>query len=377
MSDVLTSKDILHMKNPSKGVDPKSYNQGSVQECIDTQIPYHMRKATERYFSKELKSTDLSTVRFVSLYDEWVRLANDQTLFLNMVEGNGTVRMTDFQVRFNEERIGSDTVTPFNMNSDFPGEAEANRAMRDNTLGFHGNRVDIRLIAQELAGQSPEYPYDAVQREIEFELIRIRRHQNEKLLAQTEVKAETPGNIPNWGGFITRSTANNLATSGDLTNALIQGRVDAIANATSAEGLTYNTQLIALCGADQIGRIEDLMIARWPGETSQASAATLARLSAGLPGAGIAPEQAVVYKPRPGMPIIFIYEPMLPSGYVLFFTPKGAFAPKLARFQIGGQFGPWAIERPVEKLSKVVYVFDAISLIDPLVESRALLTNVG
>lgn len=360
MSDALTNKE-----------------KPSAQEIIDTQIPYHMRKATERYFSKELKSTDLSTVRFVSLYDEWVRLANDQTLFLNMVEANGTERITDFQVRFNEERIGSDTVTAWNPNNDFPDVAESNRAMRDNTLGFHGNRVDVRMIASELASQSPQYPYDAVQREIEFELIRIRRYQNAQLLSQTEVKAETGTNIPAWGGFITRSTANNLATSGDLTNALIQGRVDAIANATSSEGLTYNTQLMALCGSDQIGRIEDLMIARWPGENSAASAGTLQRLMGGLPGAGIAPEQAVVYKPRPGLPLVFVYEPQLPANYVLFFCPKGPYAPKLARFQIGGQYGPWAIERPVERLSKVVYVFDAISLIDPMVESRALLTGVG
>ena len=194
------------------------------------------------------------------------------------------------------------------------------------------------------------------------------------LLSNTEVKAENAANIPQWGGFITRSTSYNLATSGDLTNALIQGRVDAIANNADAQGLSYDVPIMALCHPGQLAKIEDLMIARYPGQHSIAQESLNAMLQAGLPNLNMAPNQMAVYKPRPGRPILFIGDSQLPSGYCVFFVPN---LPKLGKFQMMGSFGPWVLERPTADLKRILYVFDAATLIDPLVPSRAVLSGLN
>jgi len=332
------------------------------------------REIAEAMFQKELRSPDLAQLRLISLAQKNIELRNTQTVFLNIVEANPVQRVTDFQVRFRERKIGEDTASFFNPNDVFAGEANTNRPMRDNTLGFLGNKIMIRIIAEEIASQSSVEAVNLLQQEVEFELTRIRRGINSALLSNTEVKAENVGNTPQWGGFINRSTLYNLGTSGDLTNGLIQGRIDAIANAADAQGLGYNIPLIALCRAGQIAKIEDLMIARWPGSNSVAMQQTMSEMLAKLQDVGIAPDQMVAYKPRPGRPILFIYEPMLPSGNCVFFDPT---LPQLGRFQMMGAYGPWVLERPTENITRIFYMFDAVTLLDHLVESRGLITGLN
>lgn len=323
---------------------------------------------------KAIGSTDIAQLRLVSLAPQVGLLRNEETIFLNMVEANPQVRATDYQIRIRERKIGSDTVSFFNMDGALPGGAQSNRPMRYNTLGAAGNLLDIRFMPQELASQSPVDKTDIVAQEVEDEIVRIRRFMNEKLLKNTEQNNEASGNTPQPGGFIDRSILYNLATAGDLTNPLIQGRVDAIANYADPQGLGYRVPLVALCKESQLPKVRDLMIARYPGESSASYMQTLQGLMQRLADVSIPMDQMAVYQPLPGRPILFIAEGQLPSGHCLFFDPR---QPQLAKFEMFGQMGPWILERPTAALTTLLLVWDAFSLVDNLVETRALLTGLS
>lgn len=370
--------DVMDQVKAANGVKPNLVS-GKKERAIPLvkalgSLRPQERDILETMFQKELRSPDLSSIRLVSLYDEVAMYRNESTVFLNIIEGNPVYRATDLQIRYRENHIGTDEPSFFNPNGDFAPEAEMSRNMRDQTVGFHGNQIKIRFLAQALASQSPVDQIDVVQEELSMEMVRMRRFLNSKFLSNTEIKAENVGNIPQWGGILQRSTSYNLATSGDLTNGLIQGRIDAIANATDPEGWGYNVPLIALCPAGQIGKIEDLMIARWPGENSATAKQTMGEMLARVQKAGIAPDQCVAYKPRPGRPILFIYEPQMPAGYCFFFDPADI---RPAKFQMMGTFGPWVLERPTADLLQLIYVFDGNSILDGPQNRRALLTGLN
>jgi hypothetical protein len=330
--------------------------------------------------TKDLKSTDISSLRLVSLADKMAELRNQQTVFLNVLEANPVQRVTDFQVRFRERRLGQNVASFFNINADaFAPEAVSNRPQRTNTLGFLGNALNIRIISQELGAQSPVQPVDLVQEEIEFEITRIRRAMNAALLVNQEVVSEATSATPQPGGFVNRSTLYNLAlsTPSDFTNAIIQGRQDAIANAGNPEGVTYNVPLICLCPLGQISKIRDLMISRYPGENSQSALETQADMRARFAQVGIAPAQMKSYQPDPGQSILFIAEAQLQvvqPGTAIFFDPT---QPQLGKFMINGTYGPWAIERPTAALTTLLYTFDGMTLLDHLTETRSVVTGLN
>lgn len=323
---------------------------------------------------KAIGSTDIAQLRLTSLAPQVGVLRNEETIFLNMLESNPTVRATDYQLKIRERRIGSDTVAWFNMDGSLPANAQSNRPFRYNTLGAAGNQLNISFMAQELGKQSPVDKTDIVAQEIEDEMVRIRRFMNEKLLKNTEVVFEGTSATPKPGGFIDRSELYNVVTSGDLTNPLIQGRVDAIANYGAAQGLGYGIPLVCLTTTTQIAKIRDLMIARYPGETSTAYLAHMQTLMSKLAAVNIPLDQMAIYKPDPGRPIVFIAEGQLPSGTALFFDPR---QPQLAQFEMFGQVGPWVLERPTTALSSLLLVWTAFSLVDPLVETRAVITGLN
>lgn len=333
------------------------------------------RKQVHNLIEKDLKSPDTNVLRISSTADRIPELADDETIFTNIAEMNGVVRCTDLHVTFREKRIGTDTANWINMNvGTISDEAYLNRPTRKNTIGFAGNKLDIKLITSELGKQSPVDPTDLMMEEVDFELIRIRRFFEQQLLSNTEVNTESTVAPTEPGGFITRSTLYNTSTSGDLTNALIQGRVDAIANKGSTEALGYNVPLVAFCPAVQLGKIRDLMASRYASETNVTALGYQQRLMDMFAQKNMHPNAVQGYQPLPGHPILFLYNSLMPSGQVLFFDPR---YPQLGRFQINGQFGPWVLERPTEAMTQLVYVFDGMTLVDGLVESRALISGVN
>lgn len=350
--------------------DDKPDADGNVNSAATKQLLYNV-------LTKDLKSPDLQSLRLISLADKMAELRNGQTVGLNIIESNPVQRVTDFQVRFRERRLGFQTTQWVNLNVDtFAAEAQSNYPARTNTLGFLGNQLNIRLIGQELAAQSPIQPVDIVQQEIEFEVTRIRRDVAKYVLYNGEVAAEVAGTPPQPGGLINRSTVYNvtLSTASDLTNALIQSAVDSIANAASPEGLGYNVELVCLTTSTQLAKIRDLMISRYPGTNANTYLDEQSMLRSRFSEVGIAPNQMKSYQPDPGLPILFIFDPLLPANTIMFFEPN---QPQLGKFQINGQYGPWAIERPTAALTTLLYVFDGFTLIDNLRESRYILNNVN
>lgn len=324
---------------------------------------------------KALGSTDMAQLRLVSMFPELTSLRNEETVALNIVESNGLFRATDYTLRINEKRIGSDVADWFAVDGTvLPLNAQSNRPMRYNTLGFFGNTLNISMMAQELAAQSPLNSIDLYAQELSDELVRLRQFMNKKVLKNTEQSNEAVPNKPQPGGLIDRSVLYNVATAGDLTNPLIQGRVSAIANLNSTEGLTFNVPLIALVQEGQISKVDDLMISRYPGEDSTAHASLVSGILARLDAFGIPADMVAVYKPRPGRPVIFILEKDLPAGTCLIFDPR---QPQLAKFQMMGQFGPWVLQRPTQPLVDLFMVWDAFSLADPYVESRSVITGLN
>lgn len=376
--EILSSMDLLdQLKSKKAGQAPaqkRVHKRESFLKVLDEIKDFQVRTALENIAKKELQSPDLASLRLVSLASRAAELRNEMTIFLNILESNAYERVTDFQVRFRERRIGQDAAVMFNPNGSLPAEALMNRPMRTNTLGFIGNTLKIRFIAQELGQQSPVQATDPRAEEIDFELTRIRRGMNSKLLSNTEVTAENAGFVPQPGGFITRSTSYGVATSGDATNTLIQGRVNAIANVSNPEGLGYRSLVAMGGGPTQLQKVRDLMIARYPGENSEAYFASTAEIRRRLANVNVPEDQMVPYLPMPGRPILFVYEPQMDTDKIIFFDPM---QPQLGKFQMFGGLGPWILERPTADILYLLLVFDSFTLLDHLIESRAVVSGMN
>jgi hypothetical protein len=369
-------KERLELRAAGDFKNPK-IKKLNVLEALNSITDSQMLMAMQDLVCKAVESYDLTGIRFVSMYDQVATLANSECVYTDIIEKNGIVRSTDFQVRWREEQANpAATVQFFNLNAGLPNEAEMTRTVVGNTMGAYGNQINIRFIADELAAQSPIAPTDERAKQVNMQMVRMKRFRNSHMLSNTESKSEIIGDTPQWGGFLTRSTSYNttFGTGTDLTSALIQTQVNSIANASSVNGLSYHRPLIALTTNSQIGKIRDLMIARFPGEKSNSYLDYQAQLENDFPGYDLPASMVRMYQADPGCSVAFVHEPQLASGATLFFDPT---QPRIAKFQMMGQYGPWVLERPTPELTTLLCVFDFESLVDPLVVSRAALYGVN
>lgn len=363
-------------------VDAPEVKKLPVMEAIQSISDTSMRAMVEDTVMKSVDSYDLTGVRFVSYFDQVAELANTQTIFSDIVEGMGGIaRSTDFQIRWRELYANSGaTVQFFNLNAGLPAEAQMTRAVRGNTMGAYGNQLNIRFITEELAAQSVianGMITDERANQLRMQFVRMKRFRNQKFLVNSEVKSEIIGDTPQWRGFLTDSTQNAtvLGPAADLTAALIDTQVRAIANASSVEGLGYDVPLVALTTAAQIAKVRDLMIARFTNaESSTDYLANQERLKRMLPGVNLNPDMAVFYKTDPGTVVAFIHEPQLTAGTTLFFDPR---QPVICKFQMMGQYGPWVLTRPTPELTTLMVAFDFESIAAPLKASRASYTGLN
>lgn len=325
----------------------------------------------EPIITKLVRSPDIATLRMATISDRVAVLRNTMTATLNFLESQpgGITQVADYQFRFDEWNIGADLAGPWNIEDDLPGEAKSYRPSRSNTLTCIGNVIPVSLLAQEMASQQRNI--DVLAREIDLQITRIRRGMNKLLIANGEVKFETAGSVPQLGGLVTRSTAYNVdAGGGDLTRTLIQGRVDAIANVGDPQGLTYNVPLVGMTNARQLQVLRDIIISEYNGIDPMSRVAFEQELKGRLADYKV-PVQ-MVFEPMPGPVIPFILEPQLPAGTTILFDAQ---QPKMAKMYLGGQPGPYVLQRPTEKLQSLNVVFDLFTLEDPLVVSRSLIVN--
>lgn len=377
---VLTSGDLITQTKGATGAARQAEGRKSAgipyEEFVKGIEDPDLRAQFEIQSRKAIGSTDVNGYRLVSLVPNADVLRNEETVALNIAESNAPVVATDINLRIRERRVGAGTAEFFNPDGALPGGRQSFRPFRTQTIGFAGNLLDIKFLPQELTSQSPVESIDLVAQEIEDEVVVLRRFMNAKILSNTEVTSEMAPTGTQPGGFIDRSTANALVVGpgADFTNPIIQGRVDAIANATSNEGLGYNLPLVCLVRAGQLAKVRDLMIARYPGENSDAHAKSIQAMMDRLAAVNVPVDASYVYKPTPGRPVLFLHEGQMPTGTALFFDPSRL---QLARFRMFGQTGPWVLERPTSALTSLVLVWDAFAPVDRLIESRAKVTGLN
>lgn len=334
-----------------------------------------INEVLEPIFTKIVKTPDIATLRMASVSDRMAMKRNEETPFLNFLESNpaGVGVSRDYQYQFDEWNIGTDEAAIWDIQEDLPAEAKSARPRRSNTITCVGNKLSFSELVLDMAQQQSNI--DLLAREVDMEIVRIRRKMNAILLSNTEVKLETAGspNFPQLGGFITRSTSYNVdLAGGDLTRTVLQGRVDAIANNGSPEGRGYGRPLVMFTNAKQLQVVRDIIISEYNGIYPTDRMAFEDALRSRLRDFRV-PVQ-VVFESLPGPVIPFILDSQLPSGSSILFE---ADLPRLVKMRLGNVDGPYVLTRPTEKLQRLDVCFDLVSLEDSLIESRSALSSVG
>lgn len=350
---------------------------------VQTAIPFGeaIRKAVPDSYSREviLKKTllpiykalgtvDIAALRLVSVSDRTPVKRNEETRWLNFLESQDNFPpVLDYQYRIKERDIVTDDADIFNVDAALPPNAQSAYRQRFNTLTAIGNTLQVSFMASAIAEQQADV--NILEEQIDDQVVRIRRTMNSIMLANVEQTSESTSAVPQMGGIITRSTLNNIsASSGNLTNALIQEGVDDIGLV-----LGYDKQLLLFCTPGQVGVVDDLTINRYPGENSAAYFSSLQTLIQKQLEKFQVP-WSTVYRPRPGSPIPVIMDSKMPADTALLVAGR---YPRMARFKMEGMVGPFVLARPEQTLYELVLCFDIATLDDPLIESRAVFTNLA
>lgn len=321
---------------------------------------------------KQIGSVDVMALRLVTLSDRVATQYNPETRFLNFLEAkNSSQPLNDYQLRIIEQNIVTNYASPFNMDAaSLPGQVQSQWIQRYNTATAIGDTIKDSYMAQNLLSlQGQPQGTSQFEREVDLEIIRIRKGMNRTLLANVEVVSEAAGQIPQLGGFITRSTnAPISAGGGNFTNALLQQGMDQIA------ALYGYDQCALFVTKGQMAVIRDLMINRFPGENSATFRENMAGMFSAVDPDAKGLQTNVCYMPYPGMVIPVYYDLDMPANTAIMF--KADF-PRLARMKFGGSTGPHLLMRPEATLFDLALVFDLYSLEDGQVNSRVQFTNLA
>ncbi len=294
------------------------------------------------------------------------------TPYLNFLEAQdaGVALSKDFHYQFDEWDIGTTEAEVVDIQSTLPGEATSSRPRRSNTVTCLGNKLIFADLALDMAQQQSNV--DLLAREVDLEITRIRRKMDKLLLSNTEVSLEGPTPVPQLGGMLTRSTDYTLDLSGgDFTRTVLQGRIDAIANAAAQNGRGYR-QLVCFTNARQLQVVRDIMINEYNGIFPTDRVAFESALMGKMKDFRI-PVQ-VMFESLPGLPLPFIYEPLLPANTSIIME---ADLPRLVKMNLGGVGGPYVATRPTENFQRIEVVIDFFSAEDPVVESRSKIIDHG
>lgn len=315
---------------------------------------------------KDVTSAEMGPVRIQSLFPIISQIQNDETKFLSILRGRAPYRCTDMQVRIPVEDIVSDLLPFFHVDGSLPAVYQSKLSEFTNTVGAVGQQIQISMLAKELAAQSP-YRRDELAAQLQKAMLRIDRSMNAYLLSNLEQTGEAiPNEIPQPGGFVTRSVLNNQAIgASNLTDAYITAAVDSIA---ARFGYDQLSDLVVLTSKGQIRVVRDLMINRYPGTTAMTKKDYDQELAGRAAMFGV-PVQ-MMYEDNNAQALPFIREQQLPTGTTIVF--KGN-VPRLGLLELGGNFGPWVIERPITALYSLDVAFNMFTLVDPMPESRSLI----
>jgi len=346
----------------------KSWDEILTDSIPDSVTRSKIDRLCKAYAFKDVTSVDMGPVRISSLYPIIAQIINLEFKLLKMLSAKAPYRVTDYQTRIPEENIGNDQVPFFNVDSALPPVAQSILTERTNTLGAQGQQIQVSFMASELAAQSP-YRRDELANQIAKAMVRINRSMNYQLWNAVESTGEAVGEVPQPGGFFTRSTANGQALGGsNLTDAFIANAVNNMAAYFGYDGLD---DIVAFTDQAQISVVRNLMINRYPGNNPMAKLEYDNELVAKVKSMGL-PAIQMIYEDNNGLVIPFIRDTQMPAGSTLIF--KGGL-PTLGLFQLQGNFGPFVIERPITNLYKLDVCFQLWTLVDPLQVSRAPMTG--
>jgi hypothetical protein len=289
--------------------------------------------------------------------------------FLNVLRSKPRYKATDYSIRIVEENAGTDILSWFNLDGTMPAVVDTVLSQRFNTLGAVGQSVKCSWMASELAQQGP-YNRDEDAAQLRAAMNRLDRSLNQYMWANTEQTGEAVGQVPQPGGFYTRSTSNVADLGGaNLTDAIITDMVNDLGEVFGYNGLD---DMVMLIPRNQLPIIRSLMINRFPGTTSLTKLAYDDILKAKQASYGY-PIDAI-YEDNNGKIIPCFVDDQAPAGVALLFRAK---YPLMAGFNFRNSFGPHLVQLPIALFTSYVVLFDIASLVDPLVVSRVVRTSVG
>lgn len=312
---------------------------------------------------KALGTVDIGALRLVSISERTPVKRNEDTLWLNFLESKEDAKtITDYQYRIKERDILTDVAPIVNIDSTtiFPVLQSA-YIQRYNTLTTVGNSLKVSFGAMNLAEQQANV--DLMEEQMDDEILRIRRTFSTILMNNSEQVVESPSALPQMGGFYTRSVLNPQNAGGsNFTNTLLQTGINTINKALGVVG----RKLMLWTNPNQLSVIRDLMINRFPGENSGAFDMSQATLNAQRLAKYNVPVD-MLYKAYPGGSIPVVYDYQMADQTAILFDAN---LPRLARFKMDGQVGPFVLARPEQTLYELVAVFDIMTLDDPLQVAR-------
>ena len=321
---------------------------------------------------KAIGTVDIAPLRLVDVPADVSLQYNQEARFLDFLATKPVRSITDYQLRIIEENIGSQFSSMLNLDSTtLPANVQGAFYQRYNTVTVTGDTIQLSMMAQNINNLQGIGNVNLFENQVALEAVRIRRQENKTLLSNVEVVSELAPQVPQLGGFINRSTNAPIACGGsNFTNALLQQGVDQIRAFYGAQ-----VPLALFCGAGQLAVIRDLMINRFPGETS---ATHLELMRQSLAAAGQAARGLmtnVVYMPYPGLTIPVYYDQDMPANTAILFK---ADEPQIARMSWQGQGnGPFIAMRPYAPMFDLALVFDIYSLHDPQQVSRVVYSNLA
>lgn len=321
------------------------------------------------FTGKDVTSIDIGPVRVESLYPVIAQIVNTEFKLAKMLLNRPVERVTDYRERIVEENVGDQTLPFFNMDGDLPPVYQSVLSNRFNTLGAFGQQIKLSFMADALAFQSP-YKRNEFEAQVSAALNKVNRSLNSYTWANTEQTGEAIGQTPQPGGFYTRSTSNIVSAGGsNLTDALIAGRVSAMAASFGFDGLT---DLVGFCHDGQLPILRNLMINRYPGTDPMSKLQYDNVLTQKAKAMGLTID--AIYESDNGKVIPFFRDEQMPANTSMIFR---ADLPQLGMFELGGNFGPHLIERPIATLYRSYVLFLLFTLLDPLVVSRSVITNLA
>lgn len=318
----------------------------------DIGISRNLKQRLVAYLEKTVGVGNVGASRIVSLSTEVTKIYNPDTVFLNLVEPNRRNTVTDIDHKWREDDINQ--ADHFNPDQP-PAASDAPQLRRGNTLDFIGVRVEVGLIAAELVRKRGFA--DEIGRQITDSLVAINRKKNAVYLAEIE---DSTGPVFKLGGVLPRitDTRHIRSLSGSPPPNVSQDDLNALIRVIFEDA--GSRALAIVCRPRQAEVIHGFLSAAYGGLTPLHFQSFY--------GQNLRPfVSTIFYSPIAGAIPVYA-DPQVPPGQGLIFDPMFVIPNGLT---LNGVPGPFVIALAATGLAEPRAVFDAVTLEDRFLASRA------